>query len=109
MADKLKDIKAVRIKFFDNDFNSAALGAAKALAMVLDVTTAPEEFILSEFKFLIHRLANIHRRSGDSGYAEIESEYFDECTIELLTYVPKGWDNSETVIYDIEEGRLTLL
>ena len=105
----MKEIKAVRIKFFDNDFCSAALGAAKALTMVLDITTEPEDLVLEEFKFLINHLANINDRLGKSGHGEVSAGYFDKCTVEKLTYVPKEWFNSESVIYDIEEGKLTLL
>lgn len=101
--DQKKEIKAIWIKFYDNDFNSAAYGAMRALSMVLDLTTAPEEFILKEFKFLIHHLANIDVRLGKSGYSGVKPEYFDKCTIESLTYVPKGWYNSETILYDFEE------
>lgn len=104
MVDEKKEIKAIWIKFCDNDFNSEAYGAMEALSMVLDLTTAPEEFILKEFKFLIHRLANINHRLGESGYSEIDFDYFDQhCTIEPLTYIPKGWYNSETILYDFEK------
>ena len=109
MAEK-KEIKAIWIKFCDNDFNSAAYGAVRALNMVLDLTTAPEELILKEFKFLIHHLANINYRSGRSGYHEVSKDYFDQhCTIESLTYVPKGWYNSETMVYDFEEMEILSL
>jgi len=105
----MKEIKAIQIKFFDNDFCSAALGAAKALVMVVDITTEPEGIVLEEFKFLIHRLANTDNRIGKSGYSETKPEYFDRCTVERLTYIPKEWFNSESVVYDVEEGKLTLL
>jgi len=101
--DEKKETKAIWIKFHDNDFNSAAYGAMRALSMVLDLTTAPEEFILKEFKFLIRHLANMNVRLGRAGYSETKPEYFDNCTIESLTYVPKGWYNSETIIYDFEK------
>jgi len=104
-----KEIKAIWIKFYDNDFNSDAYGAMEALSMVLDLTTAPEEFILKEFKFLIHHLANMGFRLGELGRNEVKSEYFDKCTIESLTYVPKGWYNSETIVYDFEEMKLALM
>jgi len=108
MADEKKEIKAIWIKFGDNDFNSAAYGAMKALAMVLDLTTAPEKFILEEFKFLMHHLANTEYRLGKSGYHEVSKDYFDQhCTIESLTYVPKGWYNSETILYDFEEMEIS--
>jgi hypothetical protein len=97
------EIKAIRIKFFDNDFCSAALASLEALGWVLDLDNAPNDFILEEFKFLIHRLANIKKRSDKSGHSGVSKEYFDKCTIESLTYIPKEWDNSETVIYDFSE------
>jgi hypothetical protein len=105
----MNEIKAVQIKFFDNDFCSAALGAAKALVMVVDITDEPEEVVLEEFKFLIHRLANAGHRVGESGCSEVSAEYFDKCTVEKLTYVPREWSNSESVVYDVEEGKITLL
>lgn len=108
--DEKKEIKSIWIKFCDNDFCSQALGAVKALDLVLDLTTAPEEFILEEFKFLMHRLANVKHRLGESGYHEVKSDYFDaHCTIESLTYVPKGWYNSETIVYDFEKGEILSL
>ena len=110
MANEKKEIKAIWIKFCDNDFNSAAYGAMRALDMVLDLTTAPEEFILKEFKFLMHHLANIKYRLGKSGHHEVDFDYFDRhCTIESLTYVPKGWYNSETILYDFEKGEILSL
>lgn len=105
----MKEIKAIQIKFFDNDFCSAALGAARALVMVVDIVDEPEEVVLEEFKFLIHRLANAGHRVGESGYNEVSAEYFNKCTVERLTYIPKEWFNSESVVYDVEEGKLTLL
>lgn len=109
MAEK-KETKAIWIKFCDNDFCSQARGAIYALHLVLDLTTAPEEFILKEFKFLMHRLANIKHRMGESGHHEVPEDYFDQhCTIESLTYVPKGWFNSETVVYDFDEGEIHII
>ena len=105
-VDEKKEIKAIWIKFYDNDFCSAALGAVKALSLVLDLTTAPEEFILKEFKFLIQRLADTKSRLGIGGYTPVTENYFDKCTIESLTYVPKGWYNSETIVYDFDEGTI---
>ena len=99
----MSEIKAIRIKFFDNDFCSQAKAALEAIVWVLDLNTAPNEFILSEFKFLIHRLANIRDRLGMSGHSPVPENYFDSCTIESLTYVPREWNNSETVIYDFDE------
>lgn len=109
MANERKEIKAIWIQFGDNDFGSAAYGAMKALSMVLDLTTAPEEFILKEFKFLIHHLANINNRQGKSGHSEVGFDYFGNCTIESPTYVPKGWHNSETILYNFEEMKIVLL
>lgn len=107
MAEK-KEIKAIWIKFCDNDFNSQAYGAMRALDMVLDLTTAPEEFILEEFKFLMHHLANTKYRLGKLGSHEVSKDYFDQhCTIESLTYVPKGRYNSETIVYDFEKAEIS--
>ena len=105
-----KEIKSIWIKFGDNDFNSQAYGAMRALDMVIDMTTAPEEFILKEFKFLMHHLANIKYRLGKSGHHEVSKDYFDQhCTIESLTYVPKRWYNSETIVYDFEKAEIVSL
>lgn len=104
-----KEIKAIRIKFFDNDFCSLARAALKAMTYVLDLDTAPNEFILSEFKFLIHRLANTKTRLGISGYSGVSKNYFDKCTIESLTYIPKEWNNSETVVYSFDELNIYII
>lgn len=104
-----KKIKAIRIRFFDNDFCSPAKAALEAIVWVLDLDTAPNEFILNEFKFLIHRLANTKNRLGMNGHSGVSKNYFDKCTIESLTYVPREWDNSETVFYDFDELSVHLI
>ena len=102
-------MKAVQIKFYDNDFCSAALGTLQALNLLIDLTTAPKAFILDEFKQLISHLANIDYRSGESGYSKVDSDEWDECEIKLLSYIPKDWNNSESVVYNCETGEVTLL
>jgi len=102
-------MKAIQIKFFDNDFCSAAKGAVEALALTLDLTTTPKAFILDEFKSLIFHLANTHYRTGEKGYNEVPAEYWDSCTIKSLDYIPKEWNNSESIVYNFETGEVTIL
>jgi hypothetical protein len=80
-----------------------------ALALIVDLETAPEAFILNEFKSLIHHLANTHFRSGKSGYSEVAKDYWDHCTLKSLDYIPKEWNNSETVVYNCETGEVTII
>jgi len=102
-------VKTIKITFFDNDFVSQAIGAMEALALIIDIKTASEVFILNEFKLLMHHLSNVNFRSGESGYSEVMKDYWDDCTIKSLDYVPKKWNNAETVVYNCETGEVTLL
>lgn len=104
-----EEIKAVKIRFFDNDFGSQAIGALEALSLIMDLTTEPKEEILREFKLLIHNLANVNFRREKPGYREVSFEYFDKCTIASLRYVPKTWENGEAIICDFSKDRITLL
>ena len=119
MANKQKEIKSIQIKFYDNDFRSAAYAAMRALEIVLDLTTEPVDNILTEFKFLIHHLANTQFRLDKQKYPykpdnqrnprEVKLEYFDRCTVVALSYVPKGWFNSETILYDFDNLKILML
>jgi len=102
-------MKTIKITFFDNDFGGAAKGAMEALSYVIDLDETPEDFILKEFKLLIHLLANINYRTGESGYSEVNKSYWDSCTVKILDYIPKEWNNSESVVCNTETGEVTLL
>jgi len=102
-------MKALQIKFYDNDFCYAALGALQALNLLIDLTSDPKDFILKEFKLLMSHLSNVHYRSGKSGYSKVDEDEWDDCEIEMLSYVPKEWFNYESVVYNFETGEVTLL
>jgi len=104
-----KEIKSIQIKFYDNDFVGAAKGALQALNLIIDLTAEPKEFILKEFKFLISYLSNINYRSGKSGYSKVDDKYWNNCEIEFLTYIPKTWFNSESVVYNFETAEIEII
>lgn len=81
----------------------------EALSLIIDLETASEVFIFNEFKSLIHHLSNVGYRSGKPGYNEVPVEYWDHCTIKTLDYIPKEWNNSESVVYNCETGEVTIL
>jgi len=101
--------KAFQIKFYDNDFVSAAFASLNGLNTVLDLTKESEEDILREFKFFIHQFSNINVRFKNQGYHYTAPEYFNKCTIESFHYIPKEWFNSESLVYNIETGEVTIL
>ena len=98
-------MKAIRIRFFDNDYRSPAIAALNALAVVMDLCTVDPIRILVEFKFLIHYLSNV----DPSRDHKVCATYFDKCAIETLDFVPSSWDNSETVVYNCEEGNVFII
>jgi len=102
-------MKTIKITFFDNDFCNQAMGAMKALSLIINLETASEVFVLNEFKSLIHHLSNTNFRSGKSGYSEVTEDYWDRCIIKTLDYIPKEWNNAETVVYNCETGTVELL
>ncbi len=102
-------MKTIQITFFDNDFSMAAKSSLESLVYTIDLTKVPIDFILTEFKLLISHMANINYRTGESGYSKTDKDYWDSCTIKLLDYVPKEWNNSESVIYNFETGEVIIL
>jgi len=101
--------KVIQIKFFDNDFGSQALGTMRAMALCVDLEKADKKDILREFKNIIHTLANLRKITHDDTWPDVEPEYFDKCKIEILDYLPKEWFNSESVVYDFNDGESHLL